>query len=344
MLENRFFRMKKEKQPKKVSMQSIADAVGVARSTVSFVLNGKEKEGHINESTAEKIRQTAKKMNYEFNEVARSLRTGRSYTLALVVANISDVFFGTLAYHIQEYAEEKGYMLVIINTGEKKERLAPIFRMLTKRQVDGIIMVPVTNIESSLIEKLNPNIPIVYVDRYFQTFNTSRIRINNYEISKMAVQLLIGKGCKRIALVSYRETLMHIQERKRGYTEALSANNCFAEDLICEVEYPNPKEDIAVFLKKKFMEDPSIDGIFMATWGLSSITIRILMDMNIRLQSDVQLIGFGNNNVNTPVPIPYIKQPMLEMCKQSLDILMNHIESHDNNPVDCKLPASIVID
>lgn len=333
----------KRQQNKKVSMQSIADAVGVARSTVSFVLNGKEKEGHISEEVAEKIRETAKKMNYEVNEVARSLRTGRSYTIALVVANISDVFFGTLAYHIQEYAEKKGYILVILNTGEKKERLAPVFKMLTNRQVDGIIMIPVTNTESDFIEKLNPNIPMVYIDRYFQTFNRSRIHINNYEVSKMATQLLIGKGCKRIALISYRETLMHIQERKRGYIDALSASNYYAEELICEVDYFNSKENIADFLKEKFRENLAIDGIFMATWGLSSITIRTLMKMNIKLQSDVQLIGFGNIDVITSVSIPYIKQPMLEMCEHSLDILLNQIESRNDKPIDCKLSASIVI-
>ena len=331
-------------QNKKISMQSIADVVGVARSTVSFVLNGKEKEGHINEEIAEKVRETAKKMNYEFNQVARSLRTGRSYTIALIVANISDVFFGTLAYHIQEYAEKEGYLLVILNTGERKERLASIFKMLANRQVDGIIMVPVSNIESDYIEKLNPNIPMVYVDRYFESFNTSRIHINNYEVSKMATQLLIGKGCKRIALVSYHETLMHIRERKRGYLDALSANNYYAEDLVCEVDYFNSKDKIADFLKEKFRESPAIDGIFMATGGLSSITIRCLMDMNIKLQSDVQLIGFGNIDVTTSVSIPYIKQPMLEMCKQSLDILLNQIESPDGKPVDCKLPASIIME
>jgi len=329
---------------KKVSMQSIADAVGVARSTVSFVLNGKEKEGHINDEIAEKVREKAKEMNYEFNAIARGLRTGRSYTIALVVANISDVFFGTLAYHLQEYAEKRGYLLVILNTGEQKERLSPIFKMLTNRQVDGIIMVPVNNIESDVIEKLNPHIPMVYVDRYFETFNTSRVHINNYEVSKMATQLLIGKGCKRIIFVSYCETLMHIHERKRGYIDALSANDYYAEDLICEVNYFNPKDSIADFLKEKFRESPAIDGIFMATWGLSSIAIRCLMDMNIKLQSDVHLIGFGNIDVITDVPIPYIKQPMLDMCKQSLDILLNQIESSDNKPIDCKLSASIIMD
>ena len=66
-------------QNKKISMQSIADAVGVARSTVSFVLNGKEKEGHINEEMAAKVREMAEEMNYDINSIARSLRTWRSY-------------------------------------------------------------------------------------------------------------------------------------------------------------------------------------------------------------------------------------------------------------------------
>jgi LacI family transcriptional regulator len=260
------------------------------------------------------------------------------------VANISDVFFGTLAYHIQEYAEKKGYLLVILNTGEKKERLAPIFRMIKNRQVDGIIMIPLANTESNFIEKLNPQIPMVYVDRYFQTFNTSRIHINNYEVSKMATQLLIGKGCKRIALISYRETLMHIQERKRGYVDALLANNYYAEELICEVDYLNSKGDIADFLKDKFQETPAIDGVFMATGGLSSVTAQCLVDMRIKLQSDIQLVGFGRIDIATGVSIPYVKQPMLEMCKQSFDILLNQIESKNNKPIDCKLSASIVID
>lgn len=326
-------------------MQSIADAVGVARSTVSFVLNGKEKEGRISDDVARRVRETARMMNYQVNEIARSLRTGRSYTLALVVANIADVFFGTLAYHLQEYAEEKGYLVVIVNTGEKKERLASIFKMLINRQVDGIVMIPVSNMESDVIEQLNPNIPMVLVDRYFQTFNTSRIHINNYEISKMAIQLLIGKGCKRIAIISYNETLMHIRERKRGCIDVLSANNYYDEDLICEVDYFNHKDKIAVFLKERFQSPSAIDGIFMLTGGLSSATIHCLVKMGIKLQSDVQLIGFGRIDVaTTGIPIPYVKQPMLEMCKQSLDILLDRIESKDSKPVDCKLPASIVVD
>lgn len=334
----------KDKQVKRVSMQSIADAVGVARSTVSFVLNGKEKEGRVSEKVAKKVRETAKLMNYQFNEVARSLRTGNSRTIALIVADISDAFFGILAYHFQEYAEEKGYMLVIVSTGEKKERLDPIFKMLINRQVDGIIVVPVANIENGIIEKLNSKIPMVFIDRYFETFNTSRVIINNYEVSKMATQLLIGKGCKKIALILYRENLMHMQERKRGYIDALSANGSYNSSLICELDYFNYKDKMEDFLREKLNTTPSIDGIFIATGGLSSATIRCLVKMGIKLQTDIQLIGFDRIDVVAGVAIPYIKQPMAEICRNSFDILLNEIESHHKKLIDCRLSASIVTD
>jgi LacI family transcriptional regulator len=334
----------KDKQARKVSMQNIADAVGVARSTVSFVLNGKEKEGRISKEVADKIVAAAGEMNYQFNEVARSLRTGLTHTIALVVADISDVFFATLAYHIQEYAEKNGYALIIMSTGEKKERLEPIFKMLTNRQVDGIIMVPITNIEEGYIEKLNPKIPMIFIDRYFRSFNTSRVVINNYEVSKMATQLLIGKGCRKIAVISYRESLMHICERKRGYVDALSGHGYYDETLVCEVDYGNSKNAITGFLKEKCGNEPVIDGIFLVTGGISSIAIRCLVNMDVRLQSDIQVIGFGRMDVATRVSIPYVKQPMEEICKHSFDILMDEVKSKNKNPVECKLSASIVTD
>ena len=329
------------KKSNKVSMQTIADAAGVARSTVSFVLNGKEKEGRISEEIANKVRITAQSMNYQVNELARSLRTGFSNTIALVIDDISDPFFGTLAYHLQKYAETKGYALIIVSTGEKRERLSPIFEMLRNRQVDGIIMVPVANIEEGKIEQINPDIPMVFVDRYFETLRTSRVRINNYEVSKMATQLLIGKGCKRILFLSYRENLMHLQDRKHGYMEALSNHQLLDESLICEVDYMTRQEDIVAFLNRTLVPGNHIDGVFTATGGISSIAIRCMAMMGVRLQVDVEVIAFGRVDVAVGVSIPYVKQPMEKMCQQSFDILMNQIKSPDSKAVDCVVPASI---
>jgi LacI family transcriptional regulator len=333
-----------KKNIKKVSMQTIADAVGVARSTVSFALNGKEKEGRISKEMAQKIRLVAKSMNYQVNELARSLRTGVTYTIALVVDDISDVFFGTLAFHLQSYAESKGYALIIVSTGEKQERLHAIFKMLKNRHVDGIVMVPLANIEEGKIEQINPDIPMVFVDRYFKNLKTSRVRINNYEVSKKAAQLLIDKGCKRMIFISYRESLMHLQDRKRGYMDALSEKGVLDESLICEVDYNTRQEEIINFLKKKLVPANKIDGIFTATGGISAVAIRCMAALGVKLQTKVQAVAFGRVDTAVDVAIPYVKQPMEEMCKQSFDILMNRIKSAENKATDCVVPASIVTD
>jgi LacI family transcriptional regulator len=330
-----------KKNFKRVSMQSIADTVGVARSTVSFVLNGKEKEGRISEEVARKVRTTAKEMNYQINEMARGLRTGYSNTIALVIADVSDVFFGTMAYHIQEYAESKGYTLIILNTGEKQERLSSAFKTIVNRQIDGILMIPVANIEDGVIERLNPGIPMVFVDRYFKSLTTSRVIINNYEVSKAATQQLIDKGCKRIALISFRESLMHIQDRKRGFIDALSANNMLDRTLICEADYRNYKADVIHFLSRTAFR---IDGLFIVTGGLSSVAIRYMARMGIKLQSDVHVFGFGRIDVATGVSIPYVRQPLEEIGKKSFDILLERIKSQENEIVDCVIPASVVTD
>ena len=332
------------KKNNKVSMQTIADVVGVARSTVSFALNGKEKEGRISDKMAQKIREVAKNMNYQVNELARSLRTGITYTIALVIDDISDIFFGTLAYHLQKYAESKGYLLIIVSTGENQKQLASVFEMLNNRRVDGIVMVPGTNIREGLIEQINPDIPMVFVDRYFKTLKTSRVRINNYEAAKMATQLLIGKGCRRIIFVSYRENLMHLQDRKRGYMDALSDLQMLDESLICEIDYNTRQEEIVEFFKNTLIPENKIDGLLTVTGGISTMAIRSMATMGIRLQTDVQVVAFGRVDVAVGVSIPYVKQPFDEICKHSFDILMNQIKSSENKSIDCIVPASIVTD
>ena len=327
---------------KKISMQNIADAVGVARSTVSLVLNKKDKERRISEDIAKKIRNAAQDLNYHPNEIARSLRTGKTSTIALVVDDISDIFFGTLAYHLQKYAESKGYLLIIVSTGEKHEHLSSVINMLVNRRVDGIVMVPVSNIEEGKIEQLNPHIPMVFVDRYFENLTTSRVCINNYEISKQATQLLVNKGCKRIALIIYRESLMHLQDRKKGFTDALLSSQLLDRALICEVDYNNRHEEITTFLKNIFASPDNVDGIFTATGGISSIAIGCMANMQIKLQTDVQIIAFGRVDVAVGVSIPYVKQPMEEICKNSFDILMKRIKYPVSKVIDCVLNATIV--
>ncbi|MDR2472951.1 MAG: LacI family transcriptional regulator [Tannerella sp.] len=333
------------KKQSKVSMQDVANAAGVSRSTVSFVLNDLAKVRRISADVSLRVKEAAEKMNYQVDQVARSLRTGQSRIIALLVADISDYFFATVAYHCQEYAESRGYTLFIINTGEKQYRLREIFNLLKTRKVDGIIMVPIANIEEGVIEKLNPGIPMVYIDRYFDTLHTGRVRINNYEVSTMATQLLIGKGCRRTGLITYNESLRHMKDRNNGYLDTIRKSDLFDDSLLCAVEYINYRNTISDFLAKKMRSATPLEGIFITTGGLSQVVIRCLVNMDVKIQSDIQVIGFDRMDAAVGVSVPYVKQPVKDLCEKALNILIESIILHsDGSMTDYVLPASIVTD
>lgn len=327
----------------KVSMQDIAEAVGVAKSTVSFVLNGKEKDYRIGEETAQKIKDAAKKMNYRVNNVARSLRTGETRIIALIVADISDDFFGRLAYYLQEYAMERGYLITIFNTSEKESALHRIIESLSSVHPDGIIMVPVANSGFELIDSLQLDVPIVIVDRYFEKVNTSRVIIDNYHASSVAVEHLVELGCSKIAMLSYRDRLCHMTDRIRGYENVMKRMDAYDGDLICRVDYSKQEDVIADFFSKVFSGENRADGLFVATGGLADQAVMVLARLGYSIPSDLKIVSFDKSVYNLPnVFIPYIKQPIDSMCRCALDILISRIRDKSQELVDCRLNATLI--
>lgn len=125
---------------KRPSLKTIADELGISTAAVSIVLSGKNDKGRVSEETSKKIFEKAKEINYMPNTLAKGLRMGSSKTLGLVVADISNVFFGTLALYIQAYAEKEGYAIIIVNTGENFDKMEKMIKLLKARQVDGFII------------------------------------------------------------------------------------------------------------------------------------------------------------------------------------------------------------
>src|SRR5690554_5932467 len=181
---------------KRVSLKTIAKAVGVSSATVSLVLNGKDKNGSVSKEMAKKILDKAAELNYVPNTLAKGLKVGRSRTIGLIIADISNIFFGALALHIQNYAEEKGYTVIIGNTNEKLNEIEKLIKLLYARQVEGFIITPTEKSQNQLKKLINNRTPFVLVDRTFPKLHVNSVLINNYEISYQATLQLIKKGCK----------------------------------------------------------------------------------------------------------------------------------------------------
>ncbi|MDR1097611.1 MAG: LacI family transcriptional regulator [Tannerella sp.] len=328
----------------RVSLKSIAKEVGVSITAVSLVLSGKEKEGRVGKDMAEKIRLKAKEMHYEPNNLARGLRVGRSQTIGLIVADISNLFFANLAFHIQEHAEKFGYSVIITNTNESDLKLEKMVNVLKRRPVDGFIIVPTEHGKPFVEDLVKRNIPVVLIDRYFPEINAGAVVVDNYNASGKAVKNLIGQGCKNIGLVIYKSRLLHMQQRKSGYIDAITEHGFYNPDFIKEINYSHILNDVSIAIESLMLKENHIDGLFFATNTLSMLGIKQLMDMNLQIPEDVKVVCFDKSDAFdfTSIPIPYIRQPVPEMGKKAVELLFEQIRENTKDKKCIELQASLI--
>lgn len=316
---------------KRVSIKDIASAAGVSTATVSLVLTGKGKDGRVSKEVTEKIKLIAHEMHYQPNRLAMGLQSGRSQTVGLLVADISNPFFGSLAFYIQEEMEKAGYAVIIVNTDESDLQMERMVMLLKSRQVDGLIIVPTEFGNKCIKNLLEEHIPLVLVDRYYPELFTENVLIDNYRASYMATQYLIRQKCQKVALFIYQNNQPHMTDRKNGYKDALIDAHIFDEDLICEVHYRTMKKDIEDAISSLIHRYSDIDGILFATNTIAITGIKQLLNLGIRISEDIHVVCFDKSDAFEfmPVFIPYIHQPIDEIGRLSANCLIKQIENKE---------------
>src|ERR1700678_2381149 len=152
---------------KKVSISDIARKAGVSVSTVSFVMNDKAVKMRISREVIEKVENVAREMGYRPNQLARGLRTGKTRTIGLIVENISNAFFATLAKSIEDEAKRYDYKVLYSSTDNDEEKARELIHLFSQRQVDGYIITPTWCLAEEINSIQAKNKPVVLIDRYF---------------------------------------------------------------------------------------------------------------------------------------------------------------------------------
>lgn len=306
------------------SLKDIAIEIGVSIPLVSYVLSGKGKENRVSEKTAKKIREAAKRLNYHPNLNARSLKTNRTRTLGVIVADISNPFFSNLARVIEDEAYSKDYTVIFGSSDENKEKFDKVLSFLRTRQVDGFIIAAPDGTEESLISLKKSGIPIVLIDRYFEAFDY--VVVDNFKASFAATQLLIDKGNKKIASIMYDSDLNHFKDRCNGYLEAMkSAKN--SKSFVHKLKYDTTKKDLKKALKHLIYKD-QVDAIYFQTNTLAEEGLRQLFKMGKKIVRQLDIVAFDKSTTYDFMEdfIPYISQPIAQMGQKALQILIEQIE------------------
>ena len=323
----------------------IARELGVSAATVSLVLNGKNKKGRVSDELSKKILDKAAELNYIPNSLAKGLKMGHSKSIGLIVADISNVFFGTLALHIQTYAEKKGYTVIIGNTNENLEQMEKMITFLNSRQVDGLIITPAEGSESLTESLIENKKPLVLVDRGFPDLDVPSVLINNFDICYKSTEQLIGKGAKNSAFITYKQDQFHTDERQRGFVEAMEDAGLYNPGNIKKVSYQCLKSDMDKAISELLDSEKKVDAIFFATNTISIAGVRSLFKHGLVIQRDIQVMCFDESEAIDLLPfkVPFIKQPIEEMAKKALELLIDQIEKNDTTTRALYLDAELVI-
>jgi LacI family transcriptional regulator len=206
---------------KKLSIVDIASQLNVSKTTISFILNGRAQEKRISEDLVERVLKHVNEVGYKPNSLAKSLRTGKSNTIGLMVEDISNPFFATIARLIEDRAYKNGYKILYCSTDNDTHKTKELIAMFRDRHVDGYIIAPPEGIEEEISSLVKDGMPVVLFDRHLPGINTDYVEIDNLFSTYNATRHLIDQGYKDIAFITFSNQQTQMMSRLQGYKDAV---------------------------------------------------------------------------------------------------------------------------
>ena len=328
---------------KRVSLKDIAKEAGVSIATVSYVLSKQQNTG-VSPEVSEKIKKIARKLNYRPNQIAKSLQSGKSHTIGLIVADISNPFFAQIARIIEDEAQKHGYTVVFGSSDEKASKSEDLIKFLLNRQVDGFIIAPTEGSEDQIQFLKEQNTPFVLIDRYFPGLETNYVVVDNYKAAYEATKRLMFGGSNNIGMIAYTAQLHHMRERIRGYKDALGQDK-YDELMLREVEFSQIESGVAKAIDQLVGGKKPVDAIFFATNTLGITGLKYLDKLAINVPEDMAVIVFDESEAFDffYCPLTYVKQPLSDLAKKAVTILVEEIAEPSRKVVKISFEAELVI-
>jgi len=328
----------------KMSIKSIAETLQISTATVSYILNGKSKEKRISNELSQRVLKYAEEHNYQPNQLAKSLRLGKSQIICLMVEDIADTYFATVAGHIEELAYNEGYKIVYCSTKNDTKKTKELISMFRNRNIDGYIIAPPIGIESDIQSLLNDGIPVVCFDRFCGD-DASYIGLDNFGGAFQATEHLIKNNFKNILFCTLESEQNQMLERLEGYEKAIA--NANLQSHVLKIPYNKAiANDIEEEIENTLSQNKQIDAIFFATNYLAINGLSLLKKKEIKIGKKIGVLAFDDIDlfrVYQP-SITTVTQPTAEIAVTLIRMLLGYL----SNKSVCKpntviLPPKIMI-
>jgi LacI family transcriptional regulator len=317
----------------------VAREADVSLKTASRVLNN---ERYVRPQVRSRVEDAIRRLGYRSNDLARTLKLGTTRTIGLVVADISNPFYGSCAQGVALVARRRGYTVLLSASDEGLEAEREYVELLVRQRIAGLLVVPAAGDHSYLASERSRGLPIVALDRPLEGLENDCVLVENEAGARAMTEHLLGHGRRRIALLSGSTDIYTYAMRVEGYRRAMEAAGV--------------PEMIRVI-------DATVDGAAEATVALMSgaerpdsiccvnnrVTVGVLGTLGrlgISVPDELAVIGFDDFELSDVVRprLTMVRQPAIELGEHAATLLIDRIEGLESGPPRAlTLPVEVMI-
>ncbi|WP_299610346.1 LacI family DNA-binding transcriptional regulator [uncultured Tateyamaria sp.] len=324
----------------RITAYDVAKAAGVSQPTVSRVFS---RSASVDPAKAERVRAVARELGYIPNLVARSLNSGNSFRIGIVLAYLKNGFFGEALQDLSKALNKQGYSVTVYFAGNSSDEVDAIVDDLLADQVDGIVLASIS-LSNALVSRVRKSgIPCVLFNRGQSDPGTSMVTASNFEGGKQATEFLIKAGHKRIAhLAGWRKALNGV-DRRDGFLAAMESAGL--NPLAC-VDCHFRRNVAMEETRKLFAQNEVPDALFVANDHMAFGVLEVLREeLGLRVPEDVSVIGYDDAPMASwkTFDLTTVRQPLRQMIDATANTLLNEITNPSCAPEKIEIPGELIV-
>ncbi|MEO0637482.1 MAG: LacI family DNA-binding transcriptional regulator [Pseudomonadota bacterium] len=324
----------------RITANDVAKAAGVSQPTVSRVFN---RSKSVDPEKAERVHAVARELGYVPNLVARSLNSGHSFRIGIVLAYLKNGFYGEALQQLSKALNARGYSVTVYFAGNQSSEIEAMVDDLIADRVDGIILASVSLSNELVTYVRKSGIPCILFNRGQAASDTSMVTATNFDGAKAATDFLIAAGHRRIAhLAGWREALNGV-ERREGFLASMAHADL---EPVAAIDCHFRRNVAMEETRKLFAQPDPPDALFVANDHMAFGVLEVLREeLKLRVPDDVSVIGYDDAPMAAwrTFDLTTVRQPLAEMINATITVLIDEITSEGRTAKKVSIPGELVV-
>ena len=324
-----------------MNIKQVAKRAKVSTATVSRTINGSDK---VSPETAERVRKVIHDMNFFPNSHARTLVSGRSRMVGLIISDITNPFFPELVKNFEDQAVERGLEIIIGNTDYKPKRMVSCIRRMLERKVDGVAIMTSETDVALLAELMRRNTPMVLLDTGKTGDHSANITIDYAQGIREAAEHLFSLNHQRIAFIAGPQELPSARIRLAAFQQAMQSGGREVEEGM--IQLGNHRIDGGSIAMRNLLKLAKPPTAVMTSNDLTAIgAMGMIHEAGLRVPQDISIVGFDGisfSNLTQP-PLTTVLISRMQLALTAFAALEHLIKHEDTRKSDYSIPAQLIL-